>query len=246
MWLALFGVALGLIAAVPAIILGTSPDWSDTGAILSASPGVVKTLADPIQLYVLMPICIWLLAVVYGYAVLYWIPGVTLINTLLAALYVGRSLNPKYKDETLSTTRWVNGVIDPRFSVVSSSNPAPLYQAAQWLVGADILSGRNMGQTAVSLLPVRGGRVASFLGNASLTVWSMMSLPLIRALWWLGLTYWVTTIWLLWPVSGTMAITIWTIVSIVLFSYSVYRIVKVVRQMSQSAPLKTKRQKRRA
>jgi hypothetical protein len=220
-WVFLFAVVIGLLAAIPvSIVMGAS----DNGGMLAASPGVIKVLADPVQIVVAIVILIPLLGMAFGYGVIYLLLLMTFTNVVLSAIYIGRSLNPKYKNEPLSTSKLVDGTIDPRYNVLTSLNPAPLFNIARLGAFASIVTGTLNSKTAISLLPVRGTPVTSFFGKLSLLVWSSssMSLELVGGMSLVGVAYIVTVIWVFWPVTSSVGVLIWSLVSAVIFAYGSY------------------------
>lgn len=156
-WLVIFGITLALIAALPIAF--------SSGGPLSAKPGIITMLHDPYAQILPLLIVGPLVSIVFGCFVLYLLPTMALSSLILAAVCVVKSLNPRYKDEPLSTSRLVDGAIDPRFAVMGSSNISPVFMVGKGLALADVVAGNKPAKTAASLLPVRPGRFSNFLGE---------------------------------------------------------------------------------
>lgn len=140
------------------------------------------------------------IAPLLGYAFLA-LPFACIPLAVLSFTYVARSLRPGYRRERLSTSEWSREVIGP-LTVLP---------------------------TAMSLLPVRMTRWTRFWAGLYLLGW-MPGRRLLVAAVPAGLGYFVTVIWMMWPLHSVVPIVAWSLVSAAIGALVVVLVVLAARE----------------
>ena len=198
-WLAITLVVLGLLAAIPVAI--------HSGGHLSEAPGIVG-LADDNE-WIPALLVVPLFGLIFG-AVVFLLAQGSLALFMLSLIAFSRSLRPSYAGESLTTTRWTGEAIGPVRLGAAPAKYAPV---------------KNM--AALSLIPVRRTRYSAFWTARMLFAFAP-SFRVILESTWVGIAYVLTVGWVLWPVTGPLAI-VFALVSVALAGFGVWRVIRARR-----------------
>ncbi|MET4580560.1 hypothetical protein ABIE21_000050 [Conyzicola nivalis] len=198
-WLAITAVVLLLLVAIPAALAGEGP--------LSEAPGMAALAVD--NQWIAALIVVPLFAVIFGTVVFLLAQG-SLSLFVLSLVALSRSLRPSFAGEPLTTTRWTGEAIGPVRLGSAPAKYAPV---------------KNM--AALSLIPVRRTRFSAFWTAGMLFAFAP-SFRVITESAWVGLAYFITVGWVMWPVTGPLAIVL-AVVSAALAVFGVWRVIRARR-----------------
>ncbi|MGN6325474.1 hypothetical protein [Pseudolysinimonas sp.] len=193
---------IGLVWAALSVVALALPVALPAGLVSTGAGPTSEILGrfDPLLAILSIVFFGGFIAPLLGYVFLA-LPFACIPLAVLSFTYVGRSLRPSYRHERLSTSEWSCNVIGP----------------------VTVLP------TALSLLPVRITPWTRFWAGLYVLGWVPGRALLIAAVP-AGIGYFVTVIWILWPLHSIVAIVIWALVSAAIVAVVVVLVVRAARQ----------------